>query len=96
MNHNDKKIKLVFPQSEINEEKDNRFVSKGHGQKIINQFAADVDDIANWFNQYEIDSIELWISGGVETDGLLRLAVSAKGEGGMKLTLRPKQKKNNN
>ncbi|MGD1837032.1 MAG: hypothetical protein ACPKPY_03110 [Nitrososphaeraceae archaeon] len=90
MTNRKKKIELVFPQIEIKEEKNSKFISDEHGQKIINQFAANIDDIASWFNQYDIGSIELWISGGIETDGLLRLALSAKGEGGMKITLKPK------
>ena len=43
------------------------------------------------FKDFQIDSVELWISGGVETGQVLSLFVSAKGEGGMKVTLKPKQ-----
>ena len=34
---------------------------------------------------------ELWISGGTETEGILKLAVSAKGDGELKLILKPKK-----
>jgi hypothetical protein len=37
-----------------------------------------MDDITGWFNQYDIESIELWISSGVETEGILKLAISAR------------------
>ena len=57
----------------------------------MHKFVTSVDNIATWFNKYEIDSLEVWINGGVETNGILKLAVSAKGEGGIKLTLRPKK-----
>jgi hypothetical protein len=84
-----KSIELVFPESDI--ETENRPVRRGPGGKLVQKFAMSIDDITNWFNQYDIESIELWISGGMETEGLLKLAVSAKGEGGLKLTLKPKR-----
>ena len=59
-------------------------------ERCLQKFATSIDDITNWFNQYDIETIELWISGGMETEGILKLAVSAKGEGGLKLTLKPK------
>lgn len=43
-----------------------------------------IDKIIDWFKQYQVDSMELWISGVLETGGITRLVVSAKGEGGMK------------
>ncbi len=42
-----------------------------------------------YFKGFEIDQIELWISGAMETKGLLKLAIAAKGEGGVKVVLRP-------
>jgi hypothetical protein len=88
-NNDKKKVQLVFPESEIAE--DNKWIRKGPGgNKLLNQFVADIDDIVGWFKQYQVESIELWISGGIETGGIIKLAVSAKGEGGLKLTLKPK------
>lgn len=49
-----------------------------------------MDAIANWFKQYQVESIELWISGLIESGGVTKLVVSAKGEGGMKVILKPK------
>jgi hypothetical protein len=83
-----KKIELVFPESDF--EVEGKWVKKGPGGKMLNQFAASIDDISSWFTQYQVESIELWISGAVETEGIIKLAVSAKGEGGLKLTLKPK------
>ena len=57
---------------------------------IINRFAPNLDDIMSWFDQFQIESIEVSISGGIETGGVLKLAVSAKGEGGLRLKLKPK------
>ena len=84
-----KKIELIFPDSGF--ESDEGYQSKGETtDKIVKGFAASIDDIIQWFKKYEVESIELWIKGGIETGGILRLIVSAKGEGGMKVILKPK------
>jgi hypothetical protein len=49
-----------------------------------------MDAIADWFKQYQVESIELWISGMMETGGITKLVLSAKGEGGMRVILKPK------
>ncbi len=54
----------------------------------------DTSLITSWFKQYQVESIELWINGGIQTEGIIKLAVSAKGEGGLKLTLKPKSNSN--
>ena len=86
--NNNKKIELVFP--ETNLEVESKFVRKSPGGKVLEQFSASIDDITSWFKQYQVETIELWISGGIQTEGIIKLAVSAKGEGGLKLTLKPK------
>jgi hypothetical protein len=50
-----------------------------------------MDTIADWFKQYQVESIELWISGMMQTEGITKLIVSAKGEGGMRVVLKPKK-----
>jgi hypothetical protein len=42
-----------------------------------------------------VDSIELSISGVIETGIITRWVVSAKGEGGMKVVPKPKKDRNN-
>ena len=83
-----KRIELIFPETDI--KMDDKPTKRGPSGKMLHSFSTSLDEITNWFNKYEIESIELWISGGIETEGLLKLAVSAKGEGGLKLTLKPK------
>lgn len=83
-----KKIELVFPESGL-DVADDKFVRKAGG-KMLEQFSASVEDITSWFKQYQVETIELWINGGIQTEGIIKLAVSAKGEGGLKLTLKPK------
>jgi hypothetical protein len=57
---------------------------------VWERFPTTIDKITDWFRQYQVDSIELWISGVLETGGITRLVVSAKGEGGMKVVLKPR------
>ena len=49
--------------------------------------------ITDWFKQYHVESIELWISGMIEARGITKLVVSVKGEGGLKVVLKPKPSK---
>ena len=87
-NINRKKIELAFPKYE--EEDNGEYISKGKDQGLVKHLSTSIDDIAAWFQQYQVESIELWISGLVETSGITRLVVSAKGEGGMRVVLKPK------
>jgi hypothetical protein len=84
---NNKKIELAFPKYE---EQDEEYVSKGRGEDLIRYLSTSMDEVANWFKQYQVDSIELSISGAIETGSIVKLIVSAKGEGGLKVTLKPK------
>ena len=90
-NDNTKKIKLVFPESSLGVDNDDNKQWVGKGGYTMQKFAASIDDIMDWFRQYQVESIELWVSGAVETQEIIKLAISAKGEGGLKLTLKPKK-----
>lgn len=85
-----KRIELIFPETKFSDQI--KSTERGSNEKIFQSFSTSLDKITNWFERYDIESIELWISGGIETGGILRLAVSAKGEGGLKLTLKPRNK----
>jgi len=65
------------------------YVSKGMNNKFKG-FSTSIDKVIEWFDKYQVQSIELWIQAAAETEGILKLLVSAKGEGGMKITLVPK------
>ena len=58
----------------------------------MKEFAVGVTELADWFEDFEIDSMELSISAALETGGVTKLFLSAKGEGGFKVTLKPKKK----
>jgi hypothetical protein len=86
-NTNKNKIELAFPKYE---QEDGDFISKGSGQDLVKHLSTSMDSITDWFKQYQVESIELWISGMMETGGITKLVVSAKGEGGMRVMLKPK------
>jgi hypothetical protein len=77
-------IELALPKFESEED------AKGIVDEVGERFAVTLDKITDWFRQYQVDSIELWISGVIETGTIMKLIVSAKGEGGMKVVLKPK------
>lgn len=82
------KVQLSF--AKFGEEEGAKGMSKSDIFGSLERFDVGLDKIKQWFDEYEVDSIELWISGLIETGGLLKLIVSAKGEGGMKVVLKPK------
>jgi hypothetical protein len=47
--------------------------------------------LLEYFKGFKVEQIELWISGAAETSGLLKLAIAAKGEGGVKVVLKPSE-----
>jgi hypothetical protein len=77
-------IELALPKFESEED------AKDAVDDVLGRFPTTIDKIMDWFKQYQVDSIELWISGVLETGTITRLVVSAKGEGGMKVVLKPK------
>jgi hypothetical protein len=84
-----KTVELAFPKYEG--ENDDQYTSKGRGTDLLSYFSTGIDEVTDWFEQYQVDTIELWISGVIETGGITRLVVSAKGEGGLRVVLKPKK-----
>jgi hypothetical protein len=86
---NKKIVELAFPK--LLEPEEDEYISKGKGAEgLLQRFSTSIDEVSDWFKQYQVDTIELWISGVIETGGITRLVVSAKGEGGMRVVLKPK------
>jgi hypothetical protein len=54
------------------------------------EVAVRVHEIAGWFKDFDIDQIEVTLSGCVSTGSALKLIINAQGTGGVTLTLRPK------
>jgi phosphosulfolactate synthase (CoM biosynthesis protein A) len=88
-NQDKKKIELALSKIEV-EDYDDEFVSKGGTKELISLFSSSIDEVTEWFKNFQVESIEISISGIIETSGVTKLVVSAKGEGGMKVVLKPK------
>jgi hypothetical protein len=81
-----KRIELVFPKIS-GDGKQQAFLPQGD---TLEGFVTTVEEIKDWFKSYDIDSIQLWISGAVQTQGILKLILSASGQGGVLVVLKPK------
>src|SRR6266699_462390 len=51
-----------------------------------------VDELLDWFKDFKIDSIELWIEGAWKSGNRTELFLSIEGKTGAKVTLKPLQK----
>ncbi|MGC2428366.1 MAG: hypothetical protein WA421_15115 [Nitrososphaeraceae archaeon] len=89
-NISESKIELAFPKYEQEGDNDEYISKGGPGEGLVKHLSTSMDSIADWFKRYQVESIELWISGMMETGGITKLVVSAKGEGGMRVILKPK------
>lgn len=65
--------------------------AKSLGMEKVKLLAVNLKDLMEYFKGFKIEQIELWISGAAETSGLLSLAIAAKGEGGVKVVLKPSE-----
>jgi len=66
------------------------------GPALVSGFGSipvDVEKIMSLFKGFNVDieRIEVWVQGAVESGNIIRLFVSAKAEGGVKVILRPKK-----
>jgi hypothetical protein len=59
---------------------------------MSDEVAVKVHEIAGWFSDFDIDQIQVSISGCVSTGSVLKLIINAQGTGGVTLTLKPKVK----
>ncbi len=70
------------------------FAPRGRGLEKtkfgVKEFSAKIQEIKNWFKDYKISSIKLWIQGAVKKGDVLKLLVSFEGSGGVKVTLEPR------
>src|SRR6266705_6935534 len=52
-----------------------------------------VDELLDWFKDFKIDSIDLWIEGAWKSGNRTELFLSVEGKTGAKITLRPFSKR---
>ena len=41
----------------------------------MNYFSTSIDELTGWFRNYQVESIEVWISKIVESNGIARLVL---------------------
>lgn len=53
----------------------------------------DLEELFSLFEKFgaEVEKIEVWVQGAIESGGLLKLAISVKADAGVKVILRPKK-----
>ena len=85
--HEDK-VQLVFSKGSPEVK---RVLSAAPGQ-MAEGFVTSMSDLTEWFKNFNIESIELWLEGGFSEGGITKLLISFEGKGGCKVTLKPKQK----
>lgn len=82
------KVKLVFAEpAEGTPERQYNDAARDEIQPV----EVDLDRLIDSFKGFKIDTIELSCSGAIESGGLTQLFVSAKGEAGVTVILKPEK-----
>jgi len=86
-----KRVELVFPRPKREMDV---YIPKAKGEEFFQTFSTDIDTVAEWFSQYEIDSMELKIDSIIDSFETTKLLVGSKGDNGLRVILKPKPKMN--
>jgi hypothetical protein len=89
MTNPNKKIELVFARPKRDMDV---YLPKTKGEEFFQIFSTDVDTVAEWFSQYEIDSMELKIDNIIDSSETTKLLVGSNGDNGLRVVLKPKPK----
>ena len=88
---NNKKVELVFPRQGTRYD---TYLPKVKPSNFFGLFTTNIGSIGEWFKQFKVDSIEVWINGIIETEETTRLFVGTKEEDrGLRVVLRPMSEK---
>jgi hypothetical protein len=74
-----KSIELVFPGPKREMDV---YLPKMKGEDFFQMFSIDVQSVAKWFSEYEMDSIELKIENIINSPQTTKLILGSKGENG--------------
>ena len=85
-----KSVQLVFRKSKGIEAYLPNDLSTYTGRNFFQLFCADISELKEWFDDFTIDSIELWIDSIIQTGHLTKLIVGEKDEGGLRIVLKQK------
>ena len=86
-----KRVELVFPRPKREMDV---YLPKTKGEEFFQIFSTDVDQVAEWFSQYELDSMELKIENIIDSPETTKLLVGSNGDNGLRVVLKPKPKTN--
>lgn len=86
-----KRVELVFPRPKREMDV---YLPKTKGEEFFQIFSTDVDKVAEWFSEYEIDTMELKIENIIDSFEATKLLVGSKGDNGLRVVLKPKPKTN--
>jgi hypothetical protein len=90
-------VRLMFPNIEVKEErsadgkswivvfKKEQYVKNEYQEVGLSQF---VEELGS--KDYQVDHIELWVEGRVQSGGVTRLFISTEGQRGYKVILKPR------
>jgi len=82
-----KNVELVFPRPKREMDV---YLPKVKGEKFFELFSTDVNTVAEWFSQYEIDSMELKIDGVINSTEKTGLLIGLNRDSGMRVILKPR------
>ena len=85
------RVELVFPRPKREMDV---YLPKVKGEEFFELFLTDVNAVAEWFSQFEIDSLELKIDGVINSPETTRLLIDLNGDSGLRVVLKPKSSMN--
>ena len=87
-----KLVELVFARPKRDME---MYFPKTKGEDFFKIFTTDINKVGEWFNQYQMESLELTINSILDTEETTRLLVGSAEGNVMKVVLKPKPKTTN-
>ena len=67
------------------------YLPKVKGEYFFQIFSTDVQNVANWLSEYEMDSIELKIDNIINSSQTTKPILGSKRENGLTVVLKPKK-----
>ena len=88
-----KEVVLMMPLIKEEKEESVYYPSSGSGvlETVFPISIEQIKGIAEGFNGYNLDTIELHVTGVAETDGITKFFIGLSGEAGVKLVLKKNQ-----
>ena len=82
-------VELVFPRPKREMDV---YLPKAKGEEFFQIFSTDVNSVAEWFSQYDIESMQLKIESIINSSQTTKLILGSKADNGLTIILKPKPK----